>query len=161
VPLRQVQEYLGHPSITMTMRYAHLAPNDGGTCAALSMRSLGSRWAAAPARQRIYEATFKGKRSRARRAARHRAKLSEQIVTHARWAPAAPEVDPHPAIATACRPPAPSPIGASVVLHVLLPDLWKAPIAGSSGPARTSSRASSRRSCGASACLLVGNVSSW
>ena len=30
VPLRQVQEYLGHTTITMTMRYAHLAPNDGG-----------------------------------------------------------------------------------------------------------------------------------
>jgi integrase len=29
VPLRQVQEYLGHSTITMTMRYAHLAPNDG------------------------------------------------------------------------------------------------------------------------------------
>jgi site-specific recombinase XerD len=29
VPLRQVQEYLGHTSITMTIHYAHLAPNDG------------------------------------------------------------------------------------------------------------------------------------
>ena len=28
-PMRQVQEWLGHVSITMTMRYAHLAP-DGG-----------------------------------------------------------------------------------------------------------------------------------
>jgi integrase len=25
-----VQEYLGHTTIAMTMRYAHLAPNDGG-----------------------------------------------------------------------------------------------------------------------------------
>src|SRR5262249_28349642 len=30
VPLRQIQAYLGHQSMTMTMRYAHLAPNDGG-----------------------------------------------------------------------------------------------------------------------------------
>lgn len=30
VPLRQVQEYLGHTTIAMTMRYSHLAPNDGG-----------------------------------------------------------------------------------------------------------------------------------
>jgi len=29
VPLRQVQDYLGHTTIAMTMRYAHLAPNDG------------------------------------------------------------------------------------------------------------------------------------
>jgi site-specific recombinase XerD len=28
-PLRQVQEWLGHSSITMTMRYAHLAPGGG------------------------------------------------------------------------------------------------------------------------------------
>jgi integrase len=28
-PIRQVQEWLGHVSITMTMRYAHLA-RDGG-----------------------------------------------------------------------------------------------------------------------------------
>lgn len=29
VPLRQVQEWLGHATITMTMRYAHLAPGGG------------------------------------------------------------------------------------------------------------------------------------
>jgi integrase len=29
VPLRQIQEWLGHSTIMMTMRYAHLAP-DGG-----------------------------------------------------------------------------------------------------------------------------------
>ena len=29
VPLVQVQQWLGHSSITMTMRYAHLAPGDG------------------------------------------------------------------------------------------------------------------------------------
>ena len=29
VPIRQVQEWLGHQSITMTMRYSHLAPNGG------------------------------------------------------------------------------------------------------------------------------------
>lgn len=44
VSLRQVQEYLGHSTIAMTMRYAHLAPNNGdemrtaldrqGSCAA-------------------------------------------------------------------------------------------------------------------------------
>ena len=28
-PLRQVQEWLGHSSIIMTMRYAHLAPGGG------------------------------------------------------------------------------------------------------------------------------------
>ena len=28
-PLRQVQEWMGHSTITMTMRYSHLAP-DGG-----------------------------------------------------------------------------------------------------------------------------------
>jgi integrase len=27
VPIRQVQEWLGHATVTMTMRYAHLAPN--------------------------------------------------------------------------------------------------------------------------------------
>lgn len=40
VPIRQVQDWLGHSSITMTMRYAHLAPGtgdeicvlDGGSC---------------------------------------------------------------------------------------------------------------------------------
>ncbi len=29
VPIRQVQEWLGHSSITMTMRYSHLAPGNG------------------------------------------------------------------------------------------------------------------------------------
>jgi site-specific recombinase XerD len=29
VPLRQVQEWLGHSTITMTMRYMHLAPGGG------------------------------------------------------------------------------------------------------------------------------------
>jgi integrase len=29
VPLRQVQEWLGHSTIMMTMRYAHLAPGVG------------------------------------------------------------------------------------------------------------------------------------
>jgi hypothetical protein len=29
VPLRQVQEWLGHSTITMTMRYAHLVPGSG------------------------------------------------------------------------------------------------------------------------------------
>jgi hypothetical protein len=28
-PLRQVQDWLGHSTITMTMRYAHLAPGGG------------------------------------------------------------------------------------------------------------------------------------
>lgn len=42
VPLRQVQEYLGHSTITMTMRYAHLAPNDGGDMKrALDRSSIG------------------------------------------------------------------------------------------------------------------------
>jgi integrase len=27
VPIRAVQEYMGHRTIQMTMRYAHLAPN--------------------------------------------------------------------------------------------------------------------------------------
>ena len=29
MPLRQVQAWLGHSTITMTMRYAHLAPDAG------------------------------------------------------------------------------------------------------------------------------------
>ncbi len=29
VPLIQVQQWLGHSTITMTMRYAHLAPGEG------------------------------------------------------------------------------------------------------------------------------------
>jgi integrase len=42
VPLRQVQEYLGHSTITMTMRYAHLAPNDGADMRrALDRSSIG------------------------------------------------------------------------------------------------------------------------
>jgi integrase len=54
VPLRQVQEYLGHSTITMTMtmRYAHLAPNDGADMRrALDRASLGhgsNRAAAVP-----------------------------------------------------------------------------------------------------------------
>ena len=35
VPLRQVQEWLGHSTITMTMRYAHLAPGGGADLIAL------------------------------------------------------------------------------------------------------------------------------
>lgn len=31
VPLRQVQEWLGHSTVTMTMRYAHLAPGGGAS----------------------------------------------------------------------------------------------------------------------------------
>ena len=42
MPLRQVQEYLGHSTIAMTMRYAHLAPNDGGDMRrALDRSSIG------------------------------------------------------------------------------------------------------------------------
>jgi len=29
VPLRQVQDWLGHSTITMTMRYSHLVPGNG------------------------------------------------------------------------------------------------------------------------------------
>jgi len=29
VPIRQVQAWLGHSTITMTMRYSHLAPGGG------------------------------------------------------------------------------------------------------------------------------------
>ena len=29
VPLRRVQEWMGHSTITMTMRYSHLAPGHG------------------------------------------------------------------------------------------------------------------------------------
>ncbi len=35
VPLRQVQEWLGHSTITMTMRYSHLAPGSGDAIRAL------------------------------------------------------------------------------------------------------------------------------
>jgi len=49
VPLRQVQDYLGHTTIAMTMRYAHLAPNDGADMRRALDRTLGSRWAAEPA----------------------------------------------------------------------------------------------------------------
>jgi hypothetical protein len=51
VPLRQVQDYLGHTTIAMTMRYAHLAPNDGADMRrALDRSSVGqgSNRAAAP-----------------------------------------------------------------------------------------------------------------
>jgi integrase len=41
-PLRQIQEWLGHSSITMTMRYAHLAPNGGrGYLASLEAPATG------------------------------------------------------------------------------------------------------------------------
>jgi integrase len=53
VPLRQVQEYLGHSSITMTMRYAHLAPNDGADMRRALDRSpanQGNSMATAPAK---------------------------------------------------------------------------------------------------------------
>ncbi|MGH7285169.1 MAG: tyrosine-type recombinase/integrase, partial [Polyangiaceae bacterium] len=43
VPLRQVQDYLGHSTITMTMRYSHLAPNDGGDMFRALDRSAHSR----------------------------------------------------------------------------------------------------------------------
>jgi site-specific recombinase XerD len=29
IPIRQVQDWLGHASITMTLRYSHLAPGNG------------------------------------------------------------------------------------------------------------------------------------
>jgi integrase len=35
VPIRQVQDWLGHGTITMTMRYAHLAP--GGNSALIGV----------------------------------------------------------------------------------------------------------------------------
>jgi integrase len=42
-PLRQVQEWLGHSTITMTMRYAHLAPGGGREyLAALDGESYGN-----------------------------------------------------------------------------------------------------------------------
>lgn len=42
VPLRQIQSYLGHQSMTMTMRYSHLAPNDGGNMLRALDRSASS-----------------------------------------------------------------------------------------------------------------------
>ena len=43
VPLRQVQEYLGHSTILMTMRYAHLAPNDGADMRRALDRAAGNQ----------------------------------------------------------------------------------------------------------------------
>lgn len=42
VPLRQVQEWLGHSTIAMTERYSHLAPGGGGAIRALDARP--SEW---------------------------------------------------------------------------------------------------------------------
>jgi integrase len=43
VPLRQVQEWLGHSTVMMTMRYAHLAPTDEAELIrALELRSYGN-----------------------------------------------------------------------------------------------------------------------
>ncbi len=43
VPLRQIQSYLGHSTMTMTMRYAHLAPNDGGNMVRALERGSATR----------------------------------------------------------------------------------------------------------------------
>jgi site-specific recombinase XerD len=51
VPLRQVQDYLGHSTIAMTMRYAHLAPGDGADVRRALNRSpenQGNSMASAP-----------------------------------------------------------------------------------------------------------------
>ena len=45
VPLRQVQEWLGHSTITMTMRYAHLAPGGGADLIrALDSPAVATTW---------------------------------------------------------------------------------------------------------------------
>jgi integrase len=45
VPLRQVQEWLGHSTITMTMRYAHLAPGGGAELIrALEAPAVATAW---------------------------------------------------------------------------------------------------------------------
>jgi integrase len=45
VPLRQVQEWLGHSTITMTMRYAHLAPGGGANLiSALESPAVATAW---------------------------------------------------------------------------------------------------------------------
>lgn len=46
VPLRVVQQYMGHASIKMTERYAHLAPDFGHASIALLDARLSSQWAA-------------------------------------------------------------------------------------------------------------------
>jgi len=52
VPVRQVQEWLGHSTITMTLRYSHLAPGDDSKLIA----ALDQRVEAAPWQQRGKEA---------------------------------------------------------------------------------------------------------
>jgi integrase len=48
VALKAIQELLGHASIVMTMRYAHLAPEVSRDAVPLLDRgSIGHRWAAA------------------------------------------------------------------------------------------------------------------
>ena len=45
VPLRQVQEWLGHSTINMTMRYAHLAPGSGASLIlALEPPAVATAW---------------------------------------------------------------------------------------------------------------------
>jgi site-specific recombinase XerD len=46
VPLNQIQHWLGHSTITMTMRYAHLAPGSGANLiAALETgKSVAVKW---------------------------------------------------------------------------------------------------------------------
>jgi site-specific recombinase XerD len=45
VPLRQVQEWLGHSTINMTVRYAHLAPGSGASLIlALEPSAVATTW---------------------------------------------------------------------------------------------------------------------
>jgi site-specific recombinase XerD len=45
ISLRLVQEWLGHSTITMTMRYAHLAPGGGADLIrALESPAVATRW---------------------------------------------------------------------------------------------------------------------